>query len=120
MPPLTLALGLQFARNMATLLKGSANHGMLLAMSYAMGILAFWQENNRTQALVCINGVCNSCRDETWKPHYQALRFFLVRLHERKEHPRRLQVAAQGDQRGVLAAAPRQARSRRPHARKGI
>ena len=78
------------------------------------------RENNQAQALVCINGVCNSCRDETWKPHYQALRFFLVRLHERKEHPRRLQVAAQGDQRGVLAAAPQQACSRRPHARKGI
>ena len=77
-------------------------------------------ENNQAQALVCTNGVCNSCRDETWKPYDQALRFFLVRLHERKEHPRRLRVTAQGDQRGVLAAAPQQACSRRPHAGKGI
>ena len=71
-----------------------ANVDQLVLVSAAL------RENNQAQALVCINGVCNSCRDETWKPYYQALRFFLVRLHERKEHPRRLPVAAQEVARG--------------------
>ncbi|ELP92859.1 hypothetical protein EIN_508100 [Entamoeba invadens IP1] len=73
---LPLSLGMQYIRNMATLLRGSTDKRMLTAMHYCMGYIAFYSEDYE-MAKFCFENVYATAK-ETVK---QSARVFLARAY---------------------------------------